>query len=87
VNTPCRAGWPSLTVVLMQNDVHVRSQVTGLYLNSRGSWSALKAARKFLTINDAKDWCAQEQPEKVEIVVVRDSLVCMRVPVAQETGA
>lgn len=68
----------------MQNEVHIRSNATGRYLNQGGSWSAPRhSARTFLTVSEAKDWCVQERLANVEIIVVRDALVCMRVPLGE----
>jgi hypothetical protein len=70
----------------MPNEVHIRSNSTGRYLNSDGRWSALRSdARDFLTATAAKNWCAETSLMNVEIVVVRDALICMRVPVGEET--
>ena len=58
----------------------------GRYLKSGGKWCVLRQdARKFLTILEAKSGCIQEQLENVEIVVVRDELLCMRVPLNEDT--
>jgi hypothetical protein len=66
------------------NDIHVRSQTTGRYLNADGSWSALRTgSMKFPTIRGARDWCVEGHLVNVEIVVVRDALVCMRVALAE----
>ena len=65
----------------MQNEIHIRSHATGLYLKADGEWSEIRRARHFLTAADAKEWCAQHQLTNVEIVVVRDALICMRVAV------
>lgn len=68
----------------MPNEVHILSHTTGRYLNSGGSWSVLRCdARDFLTAVEAKDWCAQKRLVNVEVVVVRDALICMRVPVSE----
>jgi len=68
----------------MHNEIHIRSSNTGRYLNPDGSWSALRhGALQFGTMSEAKDWCAQEHLVNVEIVVVRDSLVCMKVSLSE----
>jgi hypothetical protein len=68
----------------MGNEIHIRSNTTGRYLEPDGSWSALRAdARHFSTSAEAKIWCVQECLVNVEIVVVRDALICMRVPVSE----
>ena len=68
----------------MENQIHVRSKDTGHYLRSDGSWSALRVgARTFSTAMDARSWCAQAGVANVEIIVVRDALVCMRVPIGE----
>jgi hypothetical protein len=65
-----------------KRDLYIRSNNTGRYLNSGGTWSALRCnARDFLTASAAKNWCIQQCLLDVEIFVVRDDLVCMRVPV------
>jgi len=68
----------------MQNEIYVRSNVNGHYLETGGRWSVRRNnARKFLTVSEARDWCVQEGLVNVEIVVVRDALVCMRVALAE----
>jgi hypothetical protein len=68
----------------MGNEIHIRSNSTGRYLDVKGRWSALRDnARHFPTATDAKDCCVQECLVNVEIVVVRDALICMRVPVGE----
>jgi hypothetical protein len=75
------AGWRKLSWPV-QNEVHIRSNATGGYLNSNGSWSAVRSgAHDFLTVSTANKWCATHQLLDVEIVVVRESLICLRVPV------
>ena len=70
----------------MLNEIYIRSNATGRYLNASGSWSALRSdSRKFGTISEAKEWCVLNQLADVELVVVRDSLVCMRVAMGRET--
>ncbi len=72
----------------MQNDVHIRSNTTGRYLNPNGSWSGVRNdSLKFLTVTEAKGWCTAEQLVDVEIVVIRDSLICMRISVGEGTNA
>ena len=69
----------------MDNEIHIRSNNTGRYLNPGGSWSALRCdARNFLTAAAAKSWCVQAGLVDVEIVVVRNALICMRVPVGED---
>jgi len=68
----------------MENEIHIRSKLTGRYLNPGGSRSALRAdARSFLAATEAKDWCVQARLVNVEIIVVRDALICMRIPVSE----
>lgn len=70
----------------MGNEIHIRSNATGRYLDPDGRWSARRDnARHFPTSADARDWCAQECLVNVEIVVVRDALICMRVPVGENS--
>ncbi len=65
----------------MGNEVHIRSRNTGRYWHASGGWTALRhQARNFSTITDAKDWCVQERLVNIEIIVLRDALMCMRVP-------
>jgi hypothetical protein len=72
----------------VQNDVHIRSRTTGRYLNPTGSWSALRSnSLKFLTVTEARNWCGQEQLVNVEIVVVRDALICMRISIGEDVRA
>ena len=69
----------------MENGIHIRSNHTGRYLNPAGSWSPLRAdARLFPTAIEARDWCVQAKLAHVEIVVVRDALIYLRVPVREE---
>ena len=69
----------------MPKEVRIRSSNTGRYLCANGSWSALRCdARDFLTTIEAKNWCVQKGLTSVEIVVVRDALICMRVPAGEE---
>jgi hypothetical protein len=69
----------------MENEIHVRSNNTGRYLSADGSWSALRRdARNFSTAAEAQKWCAGKRMANVEIVVVRDALICMRVPVTEQ---
>ena len=66
----------------MENEIHVRSRNTGRYLNQGGTWSGLRSdARTFPTTAEARSCCAQARLMNVEIVVVRDALICMRFPV------
>jgi hypothetical protein len=68
----------------MDKDVHIRSHATGRYLTLEGGWSALRSdSRRFPTVIAARDWCVQEGLLGVEVVVVRDDLVCMRVPLSE----
>jgi hypothetical protein len=68
----------------MDNEIHIRSNTTGRYLDSSGRWSALRDnARHFPTAAEARNCCVAERLANVEIVVVRDALICMRVPVAE----
>jgi hypothetical protein len=65
----------------MENGIHVRSKHTGRYLNSGGSWSALRSdARLFPTAIEARNWCVQAKLANVEIVIFRDALIYLRVP-------
>ena len=69
----------------MENQIHIRSKNTGRYWNSRGSWSALRSdARNFPSAAEAKSYCVQVHLVNAEIVIVRDALICMRVPVDEE---
>ena len=69
----------------MDSQIHIRSKNTGRYLNPSGTWSGLRCdARKFLTAAEARSRCLQARLTNVEIVVIRDTLICMRVPVSEE---
>ena len=69
---------------MMKNDVYIRSYSTGRYLMPLGGWSAVRtSAREFLSLSAARDWCVEGRLINVEIVVVRDELLCMRVPVQE----
>ena len=77
------ASRPALRSIV-QNDVHIRSHATGRYLKPTGNWSARRNdSLKFPTVTEAKDWCVREQLVNVEIVVVRDALICMRISVGE----
>jgi hypothetical protein len=68
----------------MSNDVYIRSRTSARYLTAGGSWTASrKGSRNFLTVTLARDWCVQEALMNIEIVVVRENLICMRVPIGQ----
>ena len=68
----------------MENEIHIRSRNTGRYWNPRGSWSALRRdARNFLTAAEAKNYCVQRGLMDAEIIVIRDALICMRIPVSE----
>jgi hypothetical protein len=70
----------------MDNEVHIRSHTTARYLHASGGWTALRIhARKFATISHARDWCVQERLVNIEIVVVRDALLCLTVPFETST--
>jgi hypothetical protein len=69
----------------MENEIHIRSKNTGRYWSSGGSWAALRCdARNFPTTAEAKTYCLEARLTNAEIVVVRDALICMRVPVSEE---
>jgi hypothetical protein len=69
----------------MENEIHIRSKNTGRYWNHRGSWSALRRdARNFSTAAEARDYCIETRVADAEIVVFRDALICMRVPVSEK---
>jgi hypothetical protein len=69
----------------MENEIHIRSKNTGRYWSSRGSWSALRSdALNFPTTAEAKTCCLEARLANAEIVVIRDALICMRVPVSEE---
>jgi len=68
----------------MGNEIHIRSNTTGRYLDPNGRWTALRDnACHFPTAADARKCCVQKRLANVEIVVVRDALICMRVPVSE----
>jgi hypothetical protein len=70
----------------MASEVHIRSTATGRYLSGDRGWSARHCeARNFHNAAEARDWCIQERLANVEIVFVRDALVCMRVPVTEDS--
>ncbi len=70
----------------MPSEIHIRSIATGRYLSADRKWSSRPVeARIFHTATEARDWCVKEQLANVEIVFVRDALVCMRVPISEET--
>ena len=72
----------------MGNEVHIRSRNTKRYLNPDDAWSGLRCdARTFSTTEEAREWCVRKRLTNVEIVVVRDALICMRVPVSDEVEA
>jgi hypothetical protein len=51
-------------------------------LDGNGQWCGVKAgARNFVTISAARDCCALQVVDNVEIVVVRDALVCLRISI------
>jgi hypothetical protein len=69
----------------MGNEIHIRSKNTGRYWNSRGSWSALRRdAHNFPTAAEAQSYGVKARLVNAEIIVVRDALICMRVPVTEE---
>jgi hypothetical protein len=69
----------------MASEVHIRSIATGRYLSADREWSTRHVgARNFQSAAEARDWCIQERLANVEIVFVRDALVCMRVPVTED---
>ncbi len=67
---------------IMENEVHICLKNTARYLNHGGVWSGRRSdARKFPTTAEARSWCAEARLMNVEIVVIRDALICMRLPV------
>jgi hypothetical protein len=68
----------------MDKEIYIHSHTTGRYLDNDGNWSTRRSnGRQFPTISEARDWCVQENVTNAEILVVRDALVCMRVPLGE----
>ena len=66
----------------MDSEVHIRSYTTGRYLHAAGGWTALRYhARRFCNVTEARDWCVRERLVNIEIIILRNSLLSMRVPV------
>jgi len=68
----------------MENEILIRSHSTGRYFNPHGSWSGVRAsARAFPTVADARSCSVEAGLDNAEIVVVRQGLICMRVPIEE----
>ena len=66
----------------MENNVHIRSSTSQWH--GADDWNDLREnARDFLTVSAARDWCVQQGMVNVEIVVVRNALICMRIPLGE----
>lgn len=73
-------------VAPMANEIHIRSNATGRYLNVDGAWRSPRgSARQFLSAAEAQEWCSTHGLANVEIIIVRDSLVCMRFPIPEKS--
>jgi hypothetical protein len=67
---------------VMENEIFIRSHSTGRYLSARGKWSGVRSsARAFPTVADAKSCSVEAGLDNAEIVIVREGLICMRVPI------